>query len=130
MENNENTNEFAKHYSEESFWDKVKNFAVKAGKEVIEKALILYYCFADKDTPAWAKAIILGALGYFILPIDAIPDAAPLIGFTDDLGVIVAASVAVAAHIKKEHIELAKQKIKEWFGEDDKNEPTVTEEKK
>jgi hypothetical protein len=57
---------FATAYSDESFWEKVKRFALKAGKEVIEKALILYYSFSDKDTPVWAKGVLLAALGYFI----------------------------------------------------------------
>ena len=52
---------------------------IKAGKEVIEKALILYYCLQDDDTPAWAKTTIIGALGYFISPIDAIPDLVPVV---------------------------------------------------
>jgi uncharacterized membrane protein YkvA (DUF1232 family) len=109
-------NEYSKEFSEDSFWTKVKDFAIKAGKEVIEKALILYYCLQDSDTPAWAKAAIIGALGYFISPIDAIPDFTPVIGFVDDLGVLAAATATVAMYIKEEHKEYAKEKIKIWFG--------------
>jgi len=109
------TNEYSAQFSEESFWDKLKNFAIKAGKEVIEKALALYYCLQDKDTPVWAKTVIVGALGYFISPIDAIPDALPVVGFSDDLGVLVLALASVAAHIKEEHKKKAQEAIKQWF---------------
>ena len=78
-------------YSDEGFWAKVASFAKAAGKELIEKALWLYYAAQDPATPAWAKGIVYGALGYFILPIDAIPDVTPVIGYTDDLGVLAAA---------------------------------------
>ena len=108
-------NEYSKEFSEDSFWTKVKDFAIKAGKEVIEKALILYYCLQGPDTPVWAKTTIIAALGYFISPIDAIPDFTPVIGFTDDLGVLAAALATVAVYIKEEHKEKAKEKIKIWF---------------
>ncbi len=106
---------FGDDFSEGSFWEKIKKFAIKAGKELIEKALILYYCLQDKDTPAWAKGVIVGALGYFIAPMDAIPDLTPVVGFADDLGALILATSTVAAHIKKTHIEDAKAKLKEWF---------------
>lgn len=111
------TNEYSKEFSDEGFWQKVKKYALVAGKEVIEKALTLYYCMQDKDTPAWAKAIILSAVGYFILPLDAIPDFVPIVGYADDLGVLVAASAMVALHIKEGHINNAKEKLKQWFRE-------------
>ena len=113
--NNKGNDDFSKEYSEDSFWAKVKDFAIKAGKEVIEKALILYYCLQDSDTPAWAKAAIIAALGYFISPIDAIPDLIPVVGFADDLGVLAAALATVAVYIKEEHKEQAQEKIKIWF---------------
>ena len=65
---------YSDKYSEESFWQKVGKFALVAGKKVIEIALTLYYCLKDPDTPKRAKATITGALGYFIWPLDAIPD--------------------------------------------------------
>jgi len=108
--------EFGEKYSEESFWQKVTKYAKIAGKEVCEKALSLYYALGDKDTPLWAKSIIVGALAYFIMPFDAIPDAIPVAGYTDDLGVLAAAFAAVAVHIKSKHTEAAREKIKQWFG--------------
>ncbi len=112
------TGDYSNEYSEESFWKKAKQFAIVAGKEIIEKALILYYCLIDPDTPARAKTIITGALGYFISPVDAIPDTTPIVGYSDDLGVlaIVLSLAIVAAHIKPEHKKKAQEKIKVWFG--------------
>lgn len=106
---------YSEEYSESSFWNKVKKYSQKAGREVIEKALILYYCFKDPETPSWAKSVILATLGYFILPADSIPDLTPLVGYGDDLGALAAAIGIVGLHIKKEHRDKAKSKLKEWF---------------
>lgn len=108
------------NYSDKSFWRKVAKFAVKAGREVIEKALVLYYCLQDPDTPAWAKTVIVGALAYFILPADAVPDLLPG-GYVDDLGALAAALMIVSVHIKPKHWEQAREKLREWFGDDDDN---------
>ena len=110
------SNAYARRYSDKSFWRKVQRFAGAAGKEVISKALLLYYCYSDPDTPKWVKGVILGALGYFIAPIDAIPDAIPVVGFADDLGALAAAAAVVAAHLKKAHGDAAKKKLAAWFG--------------
>lgn len=109
-------NEFSKEYSEENFWNKVKKFALKAGKEVIVRALTLYFCLQDKDTPLWAKGVIVSALGYFICPLDAIPDITPVVGYSDDLGVLAAAFATVAVYIKEEHKKRAEETWKNWFG--------------
>jgi len=110
-----NGNEYNNEYSEKSFWEKLKNFAIAAGREVIEKALTLYYVLQDADTPKWAKTVIIGALGYFIMPLDAIPDITPVVGYADDLGVLVSAIATVGVHVKPEHVKQAQDKIREWF---------------
>lgn len=107
---------FAKDYSENTFWDKVKKFASTAGKEVIEKALQLYYALQLPATPLWAKTTIIGALGYFISPIDAIPDITPIIGYLDDLGVLTLAIATVGTYITDEVKAKAEAKLHEWFG--------------
>src|SRR5690606_16409548 len=86
-------------YSESRFWRKARHSAAAAGRQVLEKALWLYYGAQSPDTPKWARRVIYGALGYFVLPLDAIPDLAPLVGYTDDLGVMAAALGVVAMHI-------------------------------
>ena len=106
---------YATEFTEKSFWQKIAHGAKTAGREIIEKSLIMYYAAMDKDTPVWAKTVLIGALGYFICPVDAIPDAIPIGGFADDAGAIAAALSMVAAHIKSEHKDLAKNKAQEWF---------------
>lgn len=101
-------------FNDEEFWEKVKKYALVAGLEVIENALKLYYALLDKDTPGWAKAVITGALAYFVLPTDAVPDFLPG-GYVDDLGALAAAVATVAAHIKDDHTLKAKQKCAQWF---------------
>ncbi|MDE0838217.1 MAG: YkvA family protein [Kiritimatiellae bacterium] len=109
--------DYSKAYNEKSLWEKIGSFALAAGKGTIKKVLILYYCLQDPDTPAWAKATIIGALGYFILPLDAIPDFIPSVGYVDDLGGLAVATGAVLMHIKIAHRTLAKAKLSQWFGD-------------
>lgn len=108
--------DLADRFDDVSFWRKVARFARQAGERVIARALVLYYCLKDPDTPAWARRIIMGALAYFVFPIDAIPDIVPFAGFGDDLGVLAGALVMVLAHIKPEHKARAEEKIREWTG--------------
>lgn len=108
--------DYSAHFNESSFWDKLGRFALKAGRQVVKIALVLYYCLRDPDTPARAKAIIASALGYFIFPLDAIPDMTPIVGYSDDLGALLLATTIVAAHIKPKHRRLADDKLREWFG--------------
>ena len=83
-------------YSPEGLRAKLVGFARLAGREVVEKALLLSQVLRDPRTPAWAKTTVIGALGYFIAPLDAIPDLIPGAGYTDDLSVLVMALAAVA----------------------------------
>lgn len=69
------------------------------GEEGLRNALRLYYTLKKPDLPAHARAVILGALGYFILPLDAIPDLLPVLGLTDDIGILAAAVATVAIHM-------------------------------
>ncbi|MCL2038948.1 MAG: YkvA family protein [Bacteroidetes bacterium] len=98
---------YSKHYSEDGIWNKIKKHYKSIGKKFIKLVLVLYYTLRDDDTPKWAKAIILGALGYFILPLDIIPDFVPVMGFADDLVSITLAISSVILHIKEEHKEKA-----------------------
>lgn len=106
---------FSSAYSDDGFWDKTKKYAKVAGEGVLEPALKMYYAALDADTPAWAKATIFAALGYFISPVDAIPDIVPVVGYSDDLGVLAAALAATAVHIKDEHVRKAKETLAKWF---------------
>ena len=110
-------NEFEEAFSERDFWDKLKHYARTAGREVVEKALLLYYAMQEEKAPAWAKATIAGALGYFIVPLDAIADLTPAVGYADDLGVLVLAIAAVAAYINDDVRDKAAKKMQDWFGD-------------
>lgn len=104
-----------RHYDDARFWRKVQRYATQAGETVLDPALRLYYAAQDKDTPKWARAAIMGALGYFIFPLDAIPDVIPAMGYSDDLGVLLAALATTAVYIKEAHVLKAKAKLNQWF---------------
>ena len=106
---------------QDSLWEKIRSVAKRAGREIIKLVLVLYYCLLDDDTPAWARATIIGALVYFISPIDAVPDFLPA-GYVDDLVVLVAAAGVVAVHIKPEHRLRAQEWVDSTFGPDESEE--------
>ena len=108
--------EAQKYYNDKSFWEKVAELVKKAAKELLEKALWLYYAAESPDTPAKAKYIVYGALGYLIMPIDAVPDLIPGVGYTDDLGVITVALLLIAFHITPEVKKQAAKKMEDLFG--------------
>jgi len=109
--------DFSSEYSEKSLWVKIKGFSVAAGKEIIEKVLLLYYVLEKDDVPKVDKAKIIAALGYFISPLDAIPDLTPLIGYSDDLGVLVLALSTITKYLDDDVRKKAEERLKEWFGE-------------
>lgn len=111
-------NKFEAAYSEHRFRGKLKRYAKAAGKEVVEKALLLFYAAQEEKAPAWAKGTIAAALGYFIVPLDAITDLAPGIGYADDLGVLVLAIAAVTRYINDDVRAKTAKRMRAWFGED------------
>ena len=108
---------YENRYSKEQFWEKVQRFAKVAGKRVVETALQLYYAAESPATPVRAKSVIYGALAYFIIPIDIIPDLLPGVGYTDDLTVLLAAIGVVAAHITPQIRQRARTKANDWFSD-------------
>ena len=108
---------YRESYSERRFWRKLGRFARTAGREVVEKALCLFYAAQRPETPAWARAVAVGALGYFILPADAVPDIAPVIGYSDDLGVLGVALATIAVHVDEQVRYRARQTLRRWFGD-------------
>lgn len=109
--------DYGKNYDEKSFWDKVANYAKSIGREMAQKAVTLFYTMQDPETPAWAKSVIVVALGYFIFPPDAIPDFIPGAGLADDAGAIATAFGTVLLYIKQAHKDKAAAKCDVWFGE-------------
>ena len=109
-------NDFSKYYSEKSLWEKIKQFSKAAGEKVIYVVLLLFYVMKDKNVSVKSKVLIAAALGYFILPTDAIMDLTPVIGYSDDLGVLLFALSQISSNITPEIREQARQKLREWFG--------------
>ncbi|MFV0589794.1 MAG: YkvA family protein [Draconibacterium sp.] len=110
-------NNYTQYFSEDSLWEKLKKYAKEAGAKVVYAVLLLYYTMKDKGTGIKTKLSIAAALGYFILPTDAIFDLTPLIGYSDDLGVLLFALSQVSKSITLEIKEKARQKLNDWFGE-------------
>lgn len=94
------------------FWRKARRVA--ASVPFAEELLAAYYCAFDRETPLPVKASLVGALAYFVLPADAIPDVLPALGFTDDAAVLATAIRLVASHIRSEHRDAAKDKLVEF----------------
>ncbi|MES2437948.1 MAG: YkvA family protein [Verrucomicrobiota bacterium] len=112
-------------YSAPRLWRTLLKAAASAGRKTLLTALTLFYCLQDRDTPTWAKGVIVGALGYLVLPMDLIPDIIPGAGYGDDLGALVAALGTVAAYIKDEHKSKATAQVERLLGS--KNPPAPPE---
>ena len=91
------------------FWQKARRVAARL--PFAEDLLAAWYCAFDRDTPVQVKAALVGALAYFVLPFDAIPDMMPMLGFADDAAVLATALRLVASHMRPEHRAAAKRAI-------------------
>lgn len=106
---------FKGKFSEFGLFNVIKNQASKLGSKVIYTALLLFYAYKRNDTPVWAKNIIIGALGYLISPIDMLPDLTPILGYTDDFGVLSFGLVTIASYINSDIKVQAKERMQKWF---------------
>ncbi len=122
-------NHYARKYNERSLLAKIRKFARKAGQQVIYAVLLLFYVMKDPGVGMKTKLTIAAALGYFIVPTDAIFDLAPILGFTDDLGVLIYALVRVSSTITPAIKARAREKLQEWFKSPDERELLALEEK-
>ena len=113
---------YEKDFSFDSLMSKIKETAKKAGLKAIYMALLLYYALESPTISTVDKAIIYGALGYFICPIDIVPDILPFIGLTDDIAVLAWAFSRVKSNVNDMTREKAKTKLKIWFGNFDEKE--------
>ena len=98
------------------FWIKFKRVVAKL--PFAEDLLAAYYCAFDKQTPRHVQGALLGAIAYFILPFDFIPDMLPVLGFTDDAAVLATAIRLVANHVTKDHREAARAALKRGIDDD------------
>lgn len=99
---------------ERGFWSKVKQTI--GNVPFIEDAIASFYAATDRATPVRVKAVLFGALAYFILPLDAIPDFIPGVGFSDDAAVLAAAIAAVQRHITAQHRRRAREFLDKELG--------------
>lgn len=93
------------------FWKKLRRLGARL--PFAEDLLAAYYCAFDRDTPFQVKAALVGALAYFVLPFDAVPDFLPVIGFADDAAVLATALRLVASHIRPVHRDTARRTLDE-----------------
>ena len=106
-------------FSKRDFAEKISRIAKRAGAKLVYAALILYYTLQSDKVSKKDKAIIIGALGYMISPLDAIPDAIPIAGLTDDLAVLLYVLKKVWTDIDPEIQEKAKKRLSKWFDDDE-----------
>ena len=110
---------YANKFSQSEFVEKISRIAKRAGAKLVYAALILYYTLQSDHVSKTDKAIIIGALGYMISPLDVIPDAIPIAGLTDDLAVLLYVLKKVWTDIDPAIVEQAKSKLSKWFDEEE-----------
>lgn len=112
----EEVEKYSKDYSEKNFFGKIKSAVKKAGAGIIYKALQLFYVTQNPNCPMRIKAGIFAALGYFISPLDMLPDFTPIIGYTDDAAAIAAAITLAHMYIDDTVRQKAKDTLQNIFG--------------
>ncbi len=116
-----NLNKYAALYNPSALFEKIKLVSRQAGKKTIYGILILYYATFDKELPIKDKLLVVAALGYFILPLDVLPDALPG-GFADDAAALMYVLKHIWKNLSPRTIEKAKQRLNEWFPDDTQKE--------
>ena len=110
---------YSNKFTSGDFVEKISRIAKRAGAKMIYAALVLYYTLQSDKISVKDKAIIIGALGYLISPLDVIPDAIPIAGLGDDLAVLVYVLNKVWGNVSEDVKEKAKAKLSKWFDEDE-----------
>ena len=110
---------YANKFSQSEFVEKISRIAKRAGSKLVYAALIPYYTLQSDRISKTDKAIIIGALGFMISPLDVIPDAIPIAGLTDDFAVLIYVLKKVWTDIDPSIIEQAKEKLSKWFDEEE-----------
>ena len=106
---------YKKYFSYERFANKVAGCVDTFGQKGLYTVLLLFYALKHKDTPLWAKNVVIGVLGYVISPFDAISDFTPFIGYTDDMSLAAFGLVAIASYINDEVRYNARREFVKWF---------------
>lgn len=101
-------------YSESAFRRKVREMPRGAGRAIVEQAITLYVILTDRETPLWARALVITALAYWITPLDAVPDAVPMVGYLDDAVVLAVALAKLDGHITPGMRERVRRMMPGW----------------
>ena len=109
---------YEQHYNDSSFLDKVTKYGKLIGINALYKAVQLWFVMQKPDVPATTKAVIMGALGYLIAPLDFLPDLMPVLGYTDDFVAITFALIKVQGYIDEEVERKSKNLLAKIFGEE------------
>ena len=110
---------YANKFSQTDFVEKISHIAKRAGSKMVYAALILYYTLQSDKVSKVNKAMIIGALGYMISPLDVIPDAIPIAGLSDDLAVLLYVLKKVWTDVDPDISAKAKDKLSKWFDSDE-----------
>lgn len=110
---------YSNKFTQQDFVEKISRIAKRAGSKLVYAALILYYTLQSDKVSKADKAIIIGALGYMISPLDVIPDAIPIAGLTDDLAVLLYVLKKVWTDIDPAIMDQAKKRLSKWFDEEE-----------
>ena len=110
---------YANKFSNSEFVEKIARIAKRAGAKLVYVALILYYTLQSDKVSTTDKAIIIGALGYMISPLDVLPDAIPIVGLTDDLAVLLYVLTKVWGNVEPDIKDKAMQKLTKWFDQEE-----------
>lgn len=111
--------QYSGKFTNSDFVEKISKIAKRAGSKLVYAALILYYTLQSDKISVKDKAIIIGALGYLVSPLDVIPDAIPIAGLGDDLAVLIYVLNKVWCNVSEDIKTKAKDKLSKWFDEDE-----------
>ncbi|MDR0184991.1 DUF1232 domain-containing protein [Prevotella brunnea] len=110
---------YTNRFSKTGFIDKIQRIAKRSGAKLVYAALILFYSMESDKISIKDKAIIIGALGYLITPLDVIPDAIPITGLGDDLAVLIYVLHKIWGEVDEDVKNKAHKKLSQWFDEDE-----------
>ncbi len=111
--------QYSNKFTKGEFVEKISRIAKRAGAKLVYAALVLFYTLQSDKVTLKDKAIIIGALGYLISPLDVIPDAIPIAGLSDDLGVLIFVLQKIWGEVNEDVKEKARAKLSQWFDEDE-----------
>lgn len=106
-------------FTQNEFVEKISHIAKRAGAKLVYAALILYYTLQSENVSLKDKAIIIGALGYLISPLDVVPDAIPIAGLGDDMAVLIYVLHKVWGNVSDDVKKKAHDRLSRWFDEEE-----------